>query len=129
MAIRHLAAFAILSAGLLHASPSKAEDFGLATMTCQDWTQNITDVGQGVPQNPYLYAGLESWVEGYVSGVEVYASIAQNVDVTTNTDGNGMIGWMSNYCSSNPEKEIRLAASIMLSEFTKNGTITFTKKP
>ena len=70
-----------------------------------------------------------SWVEGYVSGVEDYASIAQNVDVTTNTDGNGMIGWMSNYCSSNPEKEIRSAASMMLSEFTKNGTITFTKKP
>ena len=73
MAIRHLAAFAILSAGLLHASPSKAEDFGLATMTCQDWTQNITDVGQGVPQNPYHYAGMTSWVEGYVSGVEDYA--------------------------------------------------------
>jgi len=128
MAIRHLAVLAILSAGLFHAQPSKAEDFGLALKSCEDWTENVTDTGQGTPQNPYLYAGLTSWLEGYVSGVEDYASIASNDDVTTDTDGNGMIGWMDNYCESHPEDEIRKAVTIMLADFTKSGTIIFSKK-
>jgi len=129
MAVRHLAALTILSVGLVNAHPSKAEDFGLATMSCQDWTENVTDTGQGTPQNPYNYAGMTSWVEGYVSGVEDYAAISNNVDVTTNTDGNGLIGWMDNYCESHPEQEIRDAATQMISDFTKNGTIVFSKKP
>jgi hypothetical protein len=80
--------------------------FGQGINSCGAWTQ----ARQTRPAN----AGLSAqWVAGFLSGMNVEAI---SPDALGGTDFDGLMGWVDNYCKSNPLETIINAALMLMKE-------------
>jgi hypothetical protein len=81
--------------------------FGYASTSCGAWTQERQN-------KSWLSVSYVAWVLGFVSGVNTAETILlKKPDLLENTDPSGLVGWIDNYCASQPLDNL-LSASAKL---------------
>jgi hypothetical protein len=75
---------------------------GSGTASCGTWS--------AYRQAPHVYPAdtVEQWVVGFLSGV---GAADDRLDPLNGVDGEGVWGWIDNYCRSNPIDPIEKAAT------------------
>jgi hypothetical protein len=97
-----LVALAVVGAGLA-AAPAWSATYsimGIGSESCGSWTQN-RESNQALQD--------EGWVLGFITGLG-FAS-AGTVPAIVTTDGNGVFGWLDNYCKANPTTDLVTASA------------------
>lgn len=87
--------------------------FGPGTASCGTWSQYDKQ-----PDNP-VKAALQSWVLGFVTGMESGAQLPPAI--FKGIDNRGLLGWVSNYCQAHPLDQVSVAAVSLLNELMARG--------
>jgi hypothetical protein len=99
-------AAAMLVAASVQASSAPKKVIGTGAYSCGTWTQERRS-GTGSD------ALMGNWVVGYVSGANVYDS---GPDFLLQTDPNGIVAWVDNYCTSRPLENVFNGAHVLVQE-------------
>ena len=107
-----MAAIALIATGVATDSVSAAPIWvvGAGTASCGTW---LAHRSPGDPNS----AQFDAWVTGYVTGVNQFAD--EDGDVTGHQDSDGMIAWVTTYCTSHPLDKIATAAGHLVLELQK----------
>jgi hypothetical protein len=84
---------------------------GVGNESCGVWPQH-----RNVPS--YAEAAQLSWVAGYVTGFNNYAS-NQSGDVSAGIDCDGQVAWIDSYCQTHPLDSLFQATSALIRELEK----------
>ncbi len=88
--------------------------YGAGNLSCGTWLSAKSSSERGAGSARYSYPQLTAWVAGYVSGAELTSS-----GYLAGTDADGMYEFISQYCLSNPLKDISDATMMLVIELTK----------
>ena len=95
---------------------------GEGQLSCGAWTKAQAHRPAIGADNKYLATdiGLSSqiaWVSGFLSAFDYYGNGSGNV--SSSTDGNGILAWIDNYCAAHPLDNIEKATVALVSELAK----------
>ena len=100
----------VLALSVTVAMPAQAANqyviFGGGSRPCGSWLQLRS---QAAPDS----AVLQSWVLGYVTGVNANL-LSINQDVTGGMTADALFGWIDNYCAGHPLDSLARAAGALL---------------
>lgn len=98
---------------LLSAAPVRAASeyviLGAGSRPCGSWLQLRS---QALPDS----AMLQSWVLGYVTGVNANF-LTSSPDVTQGASPDALFSWIDNYCAAHPLDSLARATSALLDSF------------
>ena len=55
------------------------------------------------------FESFAAWLNGFMTASNIYAT--DTWDITANTDLNGMLGWVDNWCKSHPTEKFAAAVT------------------
>jgi hypothetical protein len=87
----------VLGLMLAFSIPAQAQNImvlGVGNASCGSWLQS---------RRSNNYFSEANWVVGFLSAAGVYGDYG---NILANTDSNGVLYWVDNYCRSNPTKPI-----------------------
>jgi len=86
----------LLALSLLTTSVAAQKWIGFGGVSCGSWSEKRRT-------EPEVSAAYTVWVLGFVSGANVDQTILLgHPDFLKNTDKDGIVTWMNNYCASHP---------------------------
>jgi hypothetical protein len=92
--------------------PGQFENLGIGNDSCGQWTQSRREIG-------YRWQGYVSWVQGFLTAINLFAD--ETHDVTRGIDSDGLVSWIDNFCQQHPLENIAFAAQQLLSELKSRG--------
>ncbi len=93
-------------------------DLGVGTRSCGSWVADKQADAATSAITEFL--GDQQYVLGYIVGLEEFIGSATSKNMVINTDVNGVVGWINNYCVAHPVDTITDAAQAFA---TTSGTI------
>ena len=88
---------------------------GAGAASCGTW------ISERPLQSSPLRAMDESWVLGFLTGVNAMRLAVGNSQIGLTTDANGLLAWVDNYCRANPLKSISDTALALATELSATG--------
>ena len=101
----------ILAAASVPAAAETGDDggrlvIGQGPKSCWAWTRSHAEIAE----TQGLY---KQWVAGFVSGVSWEAD---EPDILTRMDSDGLMAWMNDYCKANPLAKVTTGAAMLVQE-------------
>lgn len=110
-ASRLLQMLALAAALVLPAWKTEAADkngytmIGVGRLSCGQWSADKS-------ANLGAHAVEQAWVGGFITAYNRYEW--KGSDATSETDGQGIMAWVDNYCAANPTKNIAAASEALM---------------
>jgi hypothetical protein len=82
---------------------------GSGNISCAKW---IEDKQSGPSQYNYAHVQALGWMSGYLSAYNKF--VWNGSDVSSETDADGLSGWMDNFCAANPTKKVSQATQALI---------------
>jgi hypothetical protein len=83
-------------------------NLGVGTHSCGSWVADKQ--ADAATSSITEFLGDQQYVLGYIVGLEEFIGNATSKNMIINTDVNGVVGWIDNYCMAHPVVTITDAA-------------------